>query len=145
MATLYLHDAFFNQLVRKQHNLETDSLRAILSNTAYDLATQETKADLTELTTGGGYTSNGVAITVTGLTMTGGVLAVLVSAPTGWVGSGAGFGPFQYAYLINDTSPGDMLIGVADYGSPITVGDGESFDLSPNPSLGIIRFTTPRP
>ncbi len=46
-----------------------------------------------------------------------------------WTASGGSFGPLQYVVLYNEdaTSPLDALIGWWDYGSSVTVLDGEQF------------------
>jgi len=107
------------------HNLNTGTVNVYLSNTAPNVATMAVKADLAEISTGNGYTgpvdiqntysqSGGVG------TMTG--VDVVITA-TGSVG------PFRYAVLYNDTptSPADPLIGYYDYGSSITMSNGETF------------------
>lgn len=107
------------------HDLNTGTVNVYLSNTAPNVATMAVKADLAEIATGNGYTgpvdiqntyaqSGGVG------TMTG--VDVVITA-TGSVG------PFRYAVLYNDTptAPADPLIGYYDYGSAITMSNGETF------------------
>jgi hypothetical protein len=90
------------------------------------------KADLAEITNENGYTApvdtqNTGSQTSGTYTLTG--TKVVVTA-TGSVG------PFQYVVLQNTTptSPADPLIGWWDYGSPVTLANGETFSIKFNNS-----------
>lgn len=102
-----------------------DTLNVYLSNEAPIQATDATKSDVAEISTGNGYT--GPEDTQNDASESGGVLSVtgvdVVINATGSVG------PFQYVILYNDTptSPADPLIGWWDYGSEVTLQNGESF------------------
>ena len=52
-------------------------------------------------------------------------------------------GPFRYVVLYNDTptSPADPLIQFWDYGSDITLADGETFLLDVSATNGILQAT----
>jgi hypothetical protein len=43
-------------------------------------------------------------------------------------------GPFQYVVLMNDTATNDPLIGWWDYGSALTLANGETFSVKFNNS-----------
>lgn len=44
-----------------------------------------------------------------------------------WTATAGGFGPVRYVVLYNDTAANDELICWWDYGSSVTVNDGETF------------------
>ena len=56
--------------------------------------------------------------------------------------SGGSTGPFRYIYIYNDTptSPADPLIAYFDYGSSITLLDGESLTLDFDGSNGVLQI-----
>lgn len=55
--------------------------------------------------------------------------------------AGGPIGPFRYAVLYNDTptSPADPLIGWWDYGSSITLLNGETLPVDFDPTTGVIQ------
>lgn len=107
----------------------------LLSNTAPNAATHTVKADAAEIAAGNGYTAGG-ADTQNDGTRTGGTLTV-TGVDIVWTAAGGTIGPFRYAILYNDTPtvPADPLIGWYDYGSSITLANGETFTLDFGASL----------
>jgi hypothetical protein len=102
-------------------NLGSDQFVIALSNTA-PVATNSVLADITQIT----YTNlSSRSVTTTSSSQSSGtytlVLADLVMTATGAVG------PFRYVVLFDDTVAGDPLVGWWDYGSSITMANGETF------------------
>ena len=126
MAAFNKFNAFVENVAEKVHNLGADTLKVMLVNTA-PVATNAVKADLTDITAGNGYTAGGTAVTITASSQTSGTYS-LVGNDVVFTASGA-VGPFRYAVLYNDTptSPADPLIGWWDYGSSISLANGETF------------------
>ena len=133
---------FSEQLVRGVHDFDANTFKVVLTNTAPS-AGNTILTDITQVTNGGGYTTGGEATTIT-ISETSGTTTVSGTEIV-WTGTGAGFGPFRYAVLYNDstTSPTDALIAWFDYGSPgITlVGAGETFTLRFNNASPGTMFT----
>ena len=107
-------------------NADTDTLKIYLSNTAPDVAADDVKADLAEITNENGYTApvdaqNAATISTGTITVAGTDVTITASGGT--------VGPFRYVVLYNDTptSPADPLIGYWDYASSITLQAGETF------------------
>jgi len=129
MAAYNKFNAFVENLAEKVHNLGADTLKIMLVNSPAPAATNSVKADLTEISAGNGYTAGGTAVTVTGSSQSSGTYTLTQSADVVFTASGGTIGPFRYAVLYNDTptSPADPLIGWWDYGSAVTLADGETF------------------
>ena len=125
MASFVKFHQFVEDLGLGVHNLNTDALKIYLSNTAPDQTLDTVKADLVEITNQNGYTA---PVDVTGVWSESGGTATLAGTDIVVTATGA-VGPFQYAVLYNDTptSPADPLIGYWDYGSAITLANGETF------------------
>ena len=132
MAAFNKFQQFVQDLAEKVHNLTTDTINVYLSNAAPSASLDAVKTDMAEIATGNGYTgpqdtqNTGAEATGT-YTLTG---TKIVITATGAVG------PFQYVVLYNDTptSPVDPLIGWWDYGSPISLANGETFSIKFNNS-----------
>jgi hypothetical protein len=133
MAAYNKHNDFVEQLGLAKHNLNTDTQKVLLTNTA-PTAANSIRGDLTELGGGNGYTSGGEDIQNT-YAESGGT-GTLTGTKVVWTASGGTIGPFRYVDLYNDTqtSPVDPLIAWWDYGSSITLQNGETFSWKPNNS-----------
>lgn len=139
MASYVKFQAFVEHLAEKVHNLGSDQLKIALTNSAPDAAADAVLADLpTEVTYTNLSTRN---ITTSSSAQTSGtyklVLTDLVLTTTG-----GSTGPLRYVILYNDTptSPADPLIGYWDYGSSITLADGETLTIDFDASAGVLTI-----
>lgn len=142
MATFVKFQALTEHLAEKVHNLGADSLKILLTNDAPSAAADAVKADLTsELSGGSGYTAGGATVTVTASAQASGTYK-LEASDVVFTASGGTIGPFRYAVWYNDTptSPADPLIGYWDYGSAITLADGETLTVDVNASNGLLQI-----
>lgn len=126
MASYNKHNQFVEDRNKGVHNLASHTLRILLTNTA-PTAANSIKGDLTEISAGNGYTAGGPAVTVTTAAQSGGTFT-LAGNQVVITASGGAIGPFRYVELYNDTptSPADPLIAWWDYGSALTLNDGDS-------------------
>jgi hypothetical protein len=128
MPTLTKFYSFVEAIHEKKHNLGSDTLKVLLTNTAPSLSNTQ-KSDISgELSTANGYTSGGATVTVTSSAQSSG-LYTLIATDVTWTASGGSIGPFRYAVFYNDTATNDELIGYLDYGYSITVASGQTFTL----------------
>lgn len=125
MAAFNKFNSFVEALAEKVHNLGTDTLKVMLSNTA-PVATNTVKANITEISAGNGYTAGGTAVTITSSSQSSGTYS-LVGNDVVFTAAGGSIGAFRYVVLYNDTATNDELIGWYDYGSSITLADTETF------------------
>jgi hypothetical protein len=145
MAVFNKLNGFIEHLGTGVHDFSADQLVVALSNTAPGSeSTPPTGAtatcvlaNVTEIS----YTNvSSRNITTTSATQTSGtfrlVLADLVLSATGAVG------PFRYIYVYNDTptSPADPLIGYFDYGSGLTLANGESLTIDFDQASGALTL-----
>jgi len=139
-----VNDAVLNMV----HNmdLESDQFVAALSNTAPASETSNPASDgngilgnVTEVS----YTNlSSRNITTTSSSQTSGTYK-LVLADLTVTASGGSVGPFQYLYIYNHTvtSPADPILGYYDYGSALTLNDGDSFTFNFDDSNGVIQLS----
>lgn len=135
MATFNKYEEFVEDLGNGIHNFGTHTFKFALTNTAPNAATHTQLSDITEIAAGNGYTAGGSAVAITSATQTGGTLSVVPTADVVITASGGSIGAFQYVVLYNDTSTNDDLISYYDYGSSITLNDGESFTIDVGATL----------
>ena len=137
MAAATKFNSFVEDVFEKVHNLGSDTLKVMLTNSA-PLVTNTVKADLTEISSGNGYTAGGTAASISSSAQSSGTYK-LVLADVTWTASGGSIGPFRYATLYNDTAASDQLIMFWDYGSSVTLAAGESFTWDADATNGIIQ------
>lgn len=140
MAAFNKFHAFVEHLAEKVHNLGADTLKLALSNTA-PANTNTVFADITEISAGNGYTAGGTAVTISSSAQSSGTYK-LVLADVVFTASGGTIGPFRYPVLYNDTptSPADPVIAWWDYGSSVTLADGETFTVDFDASAGVMTL-----
>jgi hypothetical protein len=143
MAAFNRYNIFAEDSYNAIHDLfgTTHTLKVLLSNTAPNAATHAVKADAAEISAGFGYSAGGVDIDNDGTRAANVVTVTAVDKVI--TAAGGSIGPFRYAILYNDTpaTPLDPLIGFWDYGSSITLLDGESFTLDFGASLLVYTVT----
>jgi hypothetical protein len=129
-ATFTFYDKFKERFTNKEHDLfgtagsGADTCKWALTNAAPNGATHDLLADITELSTSGGYTAGGQSSANVGTRSTSTVS--VASSQVTWTGSAAGF-TARYAVLYNDTHASDALVGYLDYGSSQAIASGETF------------------
>lgn len=130
MAAYNKFNAFVADLCTKVHNLASDALKVMLSNTA-PLAANAVKADITEIAAGNGYTAGGNAVTITTASQAGGTFT-LAGNQVVWTCVTAAMAALRYAVLYNSTPVAGNLVAWWDYGSSITLQVGETFTVQFN-------------
>lgn len=137
MASYVKFQPFVEALAEKVHNLGSDTLKVVLTNSAPNV-TDDQLADITQIANGNGYTTGGTQATIASSAQASGtyklVLNDVVFTATGAVG------PFQWAVLYNDTAAGDELIAYWNYGSAVTLANGDTFTVDFDPSTGVLTI-----
>jgi len=143
--------ATFNKVndfvVNAVHNmdLESDQVVVALSNTAPASESSDPSAD------GNGILANVTEVSYTNLssrnvttsssTQTSGTYKLVLSDVT-LTSTGGSTGPFRYVYIYNDTvtTPADPVIGYYDYGSSLTLNDGDSLTVDFSAANGVLQI-----
>lgn len=144
MATLTLVDGFVENLSEGNLDLGSDQLVVALSNTApaTDGVDASTAAGVLATVTEIAYTNCSTRnITTSSSAQTSGTFKLTLTDLT-LTATGGSVGPFRYIYVYDDTqtSPADPLIGYYDYGSSLTLNDGESLTLDFDGTNGFVTL-----
>lgn len=129
MASFVKFYSFVEALAEKKHDLGADTLKIALTNVAPSLSNTQL-SNISEVS----YTyCSSRTLTVSSSTQSSGVYSLVLSDLT-LTASGGSVGAFRYLVVYNDTSLNDLLIGYTDYGSSITLADGEYITIDFNAS-----------
>lgn len=142
MATYNKFNQFVEDLAKGVHNLTngtTGALTVALTAAANaPVATNSVLANLTQISYTGLSTR---VITYTSSAQTSGTYKLILADLT--LTSSGTVGPFRYVVIYNDTptSPADPLICWFDYGSDITLNNGESLLIDFDGTNGLFTLT----
>jgi hypothetical protein len=131
MADLVFFDSFRADVFNGVHNLATDGVYVVLTNTAPTAATDEDLIDITQIAATGGYVTDGFALDSVTSTKTAGTYTLGANDEV-ITASGATMPDWRYAVLNNNTV--DKLIGYYDRGSTVSLADGESITIDFTPA-----------
>jgi hypothetical protein len=138
MAGFNKFNSFVSDLAQKVHNLNSDALKIMLTNSA-PVATNTIKSNITEISVGNGYSAGGAAAAFVSGNDTAGAYKLILS-PAAWTASGGNVGPFQYAVLYNSSAASGNLIGWFDYGTTLTLTNGNTFTVSLDQTNGVLTL-----
>ena len=138
MATFNKFNAFVEHMAEKVHNLGADQLVVALCAAANaPSASNSVLGDLTVISYTNLSTRN---ITTSTSAQTSGTYK-LVLTDLVLTASGGSVAPFRYVVIFNDTptSPADALIGYYDYGTDVTLANGETFTIDFDGTNGVLQ------
>ena len=145
MAVFNKLNGFVEHLSEGVHNLGSNQLVVALSNTAPSAestpptgaTTTCVLANVTQISYTGLSSRN---VTTSTSAQTSGTYRLTLADLT--LTSSGTVGPFRYIYLYNETptSPADPLIGYFDYGSALTLNNGESLTIDFGQSSGALTL-----
>lgn len=138
MATMQKIPDFAEQVLRGVHNFGSHAFKVALTNTA-PAAPAAALADVTQVS-GGSYPAGGYPLDAVVLSETAGTAKVTIADEV-ITAAGGTVGPLRFAVIYNDTAAGKPLVGYVDYGSSITLADGETLTLDFDPDAGVLTLT----
>jgi hypothetical protein len=154
MASFVKFNCFVEDLAEKVHNLGSDTLKCLLTNTAPNAA--DTHVDTTttpcevhptsgavEVAAFTGYSKGGPSVTITYSAQSSGTYKLVGTDIVITNSSGGDSGSFRYVVLYNDSSATTStrgVIGSWDYGSSILLHNGETFTIDFDGTNGILQI-----
>lgn len=136
MAAFNKFQPFVEALAEGKHNFQTDVFQCALSaNATPPVATNATLSQITQIA----YTNLSTqVISMSSSAQSGGtyklVLTDLVLTASGAVAT------FRWVTIFDQTSPSDELICFFDYGSDVTLANGETFTLDFDGTNGLLQI-----
>jgi hypothetical protein len=131
IATFVLADDFGEDLGKKIHDLSADTIQVVLSNTSINQTTVSVIGDITQISAGNGYSTNGQVLDseTYAETSAGSGVWRWSTADEVFTASGGSIAQFRYIGVYNNTAALDQVIGYLDYGSAVDVTVGNTFTI----------------
>jgi hypothetical protein len=129
MATSIKFNIFTEDLARGIHDLDSHVFKIALSNTEPNI-NDTVLSDITQISAGNGYATGGNVVSLS-ISSAGGIASVLGTQTTFTANTGS-IGAFRYAVLYNDSDVNDALIAYWDYGTSLSLLDGDSVIIKHN-------------
>ena len=126
MATYNKFQCFLKDFVDGKHDFTTATLKVALSSAA-NAPSASADVKLADITTIAAPAVDNATLTTSSSGWAAGAFTVVVADLT-MTASGA-VGPFRYVIIYNDTAANDPLICYLDYGSEVTLANGDTFKL----------------
>jgi hypothetical protein len=123
--------------------MNADTFKAVLTNSAPVASTGNDLTDITQISGTNGYTTGGVTLSGVAWTEPSTGTFQWTSSAFSWTASGGTMGTFQYVVIYDDTATtpvADVLVGYVDYGTTVSLTDGNTFTVTPGAN-GIFRVT----
>lgn len=139
MAAYNKFNIFVSDLAQKVHNLHSDTLKVMLTDTA-PVATNTIKSNITEISTGNGYSTGGNVATLVSDVDTSGTYK-LILAQVSFTASGGSIAQFRYAVLYNSTPTNGNLIAWFDFGAEVNLTNGNTFTVAFDQTNGVFTLT----
>jgi len=147
MSSLNKFNVFVKALAEQNHNLASDVLKVYFTNFNPSAAVHHTysgaggNAGPAEISAGFGYVAGGNVASVISSSQQAGVYRLILADPDIWTASGGNIGPFRYFVLWNSSIATNNLIGWWDYGTSVTLADGQGFLVDLNQTTGVLTLT----
>ena len=135
MATYNKFNCLVADLANKVHNMGADTITVALTNSA-PVATNTVIANISQVSYSNCSSRN---FTLTSSTQTSGTYSLILADLT--LNATGAVGPFQYIVIYNSTASGGPLICWYDYGSAVTLANGDVFKIDLDNVNGLFQIT----
>lgn len=142
MATFVPFHELGNTVGKNLVDLDSHTFKAVLTNSAPTQAGSLILTDITQIANANGYVTGGVTLTGVAYAETGGGTGIWqwTSNAWAWTAAGGDIGPFRYTVTYDDTASNKELVGFVDYGTNVTLTNGNTLTVTPGAN-GIFRLT----
>lgn len=136
MASFVKFNPFIEAVFEKAHNMGSDQLTVFLTTHAnIPTATMAALSEVTPIS----YTNlSSRNLTTSTSAQTSGTYKLVIADLT-LTASGGAVATFRHVGIYNDTSTTDLLVSRFDYGSDLTLADGESLTLDFDATAGLMQ------